>query len=660
MQDLSVRVISGKKVEITWRPPQDGHVDSYRLTIVPLSEPRDFRPLNMDVAVHDPLPISVHNLTAGASYEVKVFSQFMGQRSPLFVAANFTTKPNTPKTFIVWFRNETTLLILWQPPYPSGIFDQYKVSIHPPDALQSVLYVRKENDPPGPAQTSFDGLVPGRLYNITVQTVSNGHLSDPTESQYRTVPLPPARVAFNRATLSSRSFEVTWDPPEGFSEFDRYQVSLASLKNSTPKTVFKKDNNRSLTFVDEIEPGETYEVTVKAVSGNVISRSISGNVTARPLPVTELQSRPGKSSDILLSWKAVPGSRQDSFMIKYHELDAFNSDASVQVVKEGVNYVELSNLLAGRNYSISVSALSGDSFSEAVVIYQPTKPASPVIGVLEPISGRTLNISWKWDVTSKQDSYKIEWTRNDTKEKKEKIVKTNWLILEDLYPGAIYEIAVSAISHQLMSDPHSYFQTIRPRPPEGVHVSKHTNSSMLLVWNAPGDSLVDHYIARYRPTHRQTAWRDLGIVNTTQLEIKNLVAGEAYTVRVSAVANRAESSDIREIEQTMFPNAITNIKTTIDSHNMTFQWAAPEGVIDYYNVIYNPVGQPSRQESRQINHSTSSAEGGPARPGEVISVLIGDLKPGEEYSFRFFVYSFKLRSEGIGVQIRTSKCGRYS
>lgn len=36
--------------------------------------------------------------------------------------------PNTPGRFIVWFRNETTLLVLWQPPYPAGIYSNYKVN----------------------------------------------------------------------------------------------------------------------------------------------------------------------------------------------------------------------------------------------------------------------------------------------------------------------------------------------------------------------------------------------------------------------------------------------------------------------------------------------------------------------------------------------------
>ena len=73
---------------------------------------------------------------------------YQNKESQAYISTNFTTKPNTPgrsvkasknyeKTyiknisfffrFIVWFRNETTLLVLWQPPYPSGFYTDYKV-----------------------------------------------------------------------------------------------------------------------------------------------------------------------------------------------------------------------------------------------------------------------------------------------------------------------------------------------------------------------------------------------------------------------------------------------------------------------------------------------------------------------------------------------------
>lgn len=113
----------------------------------------------------------------------------------------------------MWFRNETTLLVLWQPPYPPGAYTHYKVSIEPRDARESELYVEKEGEPPGPAQAAFKGLVPGRAYDISVQTVSDDQLSAPTTAQYRTVPLRPRNVTVPPRALAETAFRVTWLPP---------------------------------------------------------------------------------------------------------------------------------------------------------------------------------------------------------------------------------------------------------------------------------------------------------------------------------------------------------------------------------------------------------------------------------------------------------------
>ena len=217
--------------------------------------------------------------------------------------------------------------------------------------------------------------------------------------------------------------------------------------------------------------------------------------------------------------------------------------------------------------------------------------------------------------------------------------------MEELYPGAGYEISVSAISYDLMSDPHSYFQTVLPRSPENFQISKHTNSTLSLTWSSPKESLVDHYIVRYRPFGHNN-WREVTPINTTSIEIKDLTAGERYVFRVASVSNKAESPDIRELEQTLYPNPIFDVKHTIDSHNISFQWFVPIGRIDYYNIVYNTVREATKQESKQITANNDT---------DMMTVLIDSLKPGEQYSFRFYVISNKLRSEGIGLQIRTSQ-----
>lgn len=642
--DLQIEVVSGKIVHLEWRPPARGEVSGYKVTIIPLSEQDETRVRHMDHSVDDSFPVTLRDLTPGASYEVQLQSTLRDATSNLFLSANFTTKPNTPGRFIVWFRNETTLLVLWQPPYPSGIFDQYRVSIDPEDAVQSILYVEKESEPPGPAQAAFYGLIPGRAYNISVQTVSQTQISTPTEAQYRTVPLPPMNVTVDINTVTPYSFDVRWLPPKSLAEYDRYQVSLG-VKSSLPKVV-PKDAPRLIKFNEELEPGKTYEVVVKSVSGNVASWPATGNITTRPLPITNLRARARKNGAIELQWAANNGSTQDSFMVRYVELEAFNSDGTVQVVQD--TKVILDDLLAGRNYSISVFAVSNGIHSDESVVYQPTKPAPPVIGILEPVSGSKLNVSWKSDVTSRQDSYQIIWTRNDTKEKEETKTKNNFILLEDLFPGAGYEIKVYAVSYGLISDPHSYFQTIFPRSPENLQAVGATNSTILLTWSAPTGSLVDNYVVKYRPVW-SPFWREVTVSNITSSEIRDLVAGERYVIRVTTISNKVESPDVREIEQTMYPNVVGPVKAIPSSKNVTLEWSVPLGKVDYYMILYNSAEEPKNTLDKQVLATNGS------RVGERITEVIDGLTPGEIYSFNVYTVSNSLRSEGFTFTIRTSK-----
>ncbi|XP_076348974.1 tyrosine-protein phosphatase 10D-like isoform X1 [Tachypleus tridentatus] len=635
---LSVKPFPGKIVDLSWDPPAEGEYSGYQMTIIPLSEQDTTRIRNIQLD-KDPTPFRLRDLTPGGTYEIQLYSVFKNRESSVFVATNFTTKPSTPGRFIVWFRNETTLLVLWQPPYPSGIFDQYRVSIKPDDAVQSVLFVDKEGEPPGPAQVAFNGLVPGRAYNISVQTVSESEISAPTEAEYRTVPLPPTNVTFDLKTLTPYSVDVLWSPPKSLSEFDRYQISIG-LRTAVRRVV-KKDEKRIVPFDNGLEPGKTYEIDVKTVSGTVASWPVMTNITTRPLPVVGLSTMLGKPGEIVIEWQPGNNSTQDSFLLKYQELEAFNSDGSVEVIQE-MQY-RVSNLLPGRNYSISVVAVSKGVHSEISLVYQATMPASPVIELLEPLSAG-FNVSWKSDVTSRQDSYIVVYSRNDTGHKEEETTSNHWLVLSNLYPGATYNIKVYALSYGLKSEPHSYFKTVYPKPPEKLQIVKASNSTMILTWKAPSNSLVDHYTVRYRPVD-SSFWREIGTVNTTSCEIRNLVAGERYIIRVTSVSNRVESKSVREMEQSIYPNAIKRVRHILDSHNVTFEWIAPQGRVDYYIIVYNAVENPSAQHSQQIPANETQ--------GETVSVIVGNLKPGELYSVNFYAVSNNLRSEGIGIQTRT-------
>jgi len=113
-----------------------------------------------------------------------------------------------------------------------------KVQIQPEDALESILYVSKEGEPPGPAQAAFNNLRPGRAYNISVETVSEDQISPPTTAQYRTIPLRPGNLTFDPSLITTTSFQAAWLPPSGYRYLKKVKCHQESCQEAS-RQVFK-------------------------------------------------------------------------------------------------------------------------------------------------------------------------------------------------------------------------------------------------------------------------------------------------------------------------------------------------------------------------------------------------------------------------------------
>ena len=318
---LTVDVVDGTHVRLGWRPPSLGKHSRFNLKLVPLSEPsKPVQSFSVKETIFGSRNIStftLQDLSPGATYEIHVYSVLEEKESETYVSTKFTTKPNTPGRLSNWFHNETVLMVIWQPPRPTGFYTNYKVFIHPEEALISDIVVAKEGEPPAPpAQAAFRALFPGRAYNISVSTVSKGQISDPSRVQYRTVPLRPHNVTFDPLSVGSDSFTVRWSAPEGPSEFDRYQVAIGTSRK-TPQIV-ERGKELVASFTENLRPGRTYQVIVTTVTvSGVASWPARGNVTTRPLPVRELrQEVDSETSAVKLTWEPNPDSLQDSFKVR--------------------------------------------------------------------------------------------------------------------------------------------------------------------------------------------------------------------------------------------------------------------------------------------------------------------------------------------------------
>jgi len=643
--NLNIDVQSGKIAVVRWDPPTIGSHSGFKLKVIPLSEPgKTIR----NIVIRE-TKSTLRDLTPGASYEIQLFTVYENKESQAYISTNFTTKPNTPGRFIVWFRNETTLLVLWQPPYPAGFYTDYKVSINPEDANTSELYVAKEGEPPGPAQAAFNGLVPGRAYNISVETVSEGQISDPTTAQYRTVPLRPYNVTFDPQTIGPNFFSVKWSGPIGISEFDRYQVAIG-IRRKTPQ-IIERGEPLVARFTENLRPGRTYQVVVKTVSGSVASWPATGNVTTKPLPVRELrQEMDIETKEIKLVWEPNAESQQDSFKIEYHELETFNGDSSSITVED--SFFSMEQLQPGRNYSIAVKAVSNGIESLERRLFQATRPSEPIVEHVIPIRGG-LNIDWRTDVTSKQEKYIVVYTRNDTG-KSVNIQTTEKLAsLRDLYPGAGYKIQVLAVSHNLQSEPHTTHTAVLPNPPQNLTVEKVDDNDVTLTWDPPANSLFTEYVIRYRPFDDGTisqAWSEVTDVprNATTYVLKDLPPGEQFEIQLDTVSHQIQSGEPLETTQIIAPHPVTDIQPVLDAENITLQWPRPDGRIDFYLITWAPLDKPDDMRAKEIPGDTET-EG----IDRIVKILIESLHPGVEYHFKITTKSHDLSSNTVTKIIRT-------
>ncbi|XP_065202052.1 tyrosine-protein phosphatase 10D-like [Planococcus citri] len=647
--NLSVNIRGGKTAQISWSGPLAGEFSGFKMKVLSLTENVPMRTISLTES-----PYVLKDLTPGGSYQVQLFTVYDNKESVAYISRNFTTKPSTPGKFIVWFRNETTLLVLWQPSYPASIFSHYKVSIEPADAPESVLYVEREGEPPGPAQAAFKGLIPGRAYNISVQTVSEDEISTPTTAQYRTIPLRPLSLTYDKSWLTSRSIRVSWEPPKGLCEFDKYQISVNVRRQSgitTAPITRGRDEPTVCDLNEGLEPGRTYQILVKTFSAKVASWPATLNVTMKPLPVKDLTTASAATTgDFKIKWRVDNSSYQELFKISYVEAESLNGDSNTTLV-EGKEY-DLDSLLPGRNYSISVQAVSNQIESNETVVYLATRPSSPIIEELKSTEFG-LDISWKSDVDSRQENYIVIVSRNDSASEP-MITNTTVpkLMLKNLYPGAGYHIKVIAVSHGLQSEPHDYFQAVYPKPPKNLTVEKVNSNTVVVRWQEPIDSQFSEYSIRFR-TEEDEKWVRLpGVKGATETEIADMTPGERYLIQVNTVSYGVESVHPLQLNYTVRPNPVTNMIGLVDSTNITLEFARPEGRIEYYAVFWSATSTEANTQHPIIQEQSKNVTD-TGRDEKNVRISIEDLMPGIKYHFDIQTVSYNLESDISSTDLQT-------
>ncbi|KAL0839964.1 hypothetical protein ABMA28_016572 [Loxostege sticticalis] len=667
--NLTVTLGRNKQATIAWSPPAHGDYTGFRFKVIPLTERVEGGARNITVEGAANWTHTLKELSPGATYQLHAFTLLHDKESAAYASRNFTTRPNTPGKFIVWFRNETTLLVLWQPPYPPGAYTHYKVSIVPPDARDSEQYVEKEGEPPGPAQAAFKGLVPGRAYNISVQTVSEPEISAPTTAQYRTVPLRPRNVTVPPQFRTETSFRVTWLPPLEESEFEKYQVSVSAAVGGAGggrrlAPLLRPRDAPPLAEFDALEPGAHCTVTVKTMSGKVTSWPASADFTLKPLPVQDVAwKRVEGSEGILLWWTPPAASTQDEYKISYHEAGPSRDDSNT--LTTSATNLTLEALLPGRNYTVTVSSVSHGVESHESAVSVTTRPLAPVVVSAAPRDAR-LRLAWRSDVNSRQDEYRLRYRRHPAAGNDYRTLETTETnaTLEDLFPGAVYEIQVAAVSHGLRSEWHTLLKPVRPLPAKWLRVERSSSNSLRARWEGPSSGALGAFLLQYRAADAPAAapWHALAPLPpaAASAELSGLAPGEKYLVRLDTASEPASGDSVTsghplESTHVVRPSPVSNVATLVDTRNMTLEWPRPAGRVERYELRWWRTDKPTGADGANTDtHAEEGARNVSASSSQrTARALIDGLAPGTAYTVTIAAHSYHLTSDLFTMDTRT-------
>ncbi|KAF4079469.1 hypothetical protein AMELA_G00178360 [Ameiurus melas] len=153
-----------------------------------------------------------------------------------------------------------TVEVIWHAP-ANGDYDDFEVKWLP----QNVLQMSK----PNPMRRIISGLYPGRLYNISLSTVSGGTPGPVTYSStiYHSIRTAPGPVkTFHCHPLSSKSLSCSWKPPA--SDYSAYFVECRRQGSKVSVYNYTLSANTQFQHFDNLEPFRNYTISITVISGN--------------------------------------------------------------------------------------------------------------------------------------------------------------------------------------------------------------------------------------------------------------------------------------------------------------------------------------------------------------------------------------------------------
>nr|XP_061780963.1 receptor-type tyrosine-protein phosphatase beta-like [Nerophis lumbriciformis] len=513
-----------------------------------------------------------HGLIPGRLYTV-VVSTWSGTYETT-TSTYGRTFPAAVRSLCVTKRTSEDLQVAWSP--APGDVDHYEVQllfndmkVFPPLTLGS-----------GVGECVVSSLTPGRLYKVLVSTFSGPN----QRTQFiegRTVPSQAKNIHVSNGG-DSGSLKVSWTPGQG--DVDRYIVVLYRQNRQLDlRSVLKHQNQ---VVFGSLQPGQLYEVTVQAFSGE-----LSNNDTAKgrtvPSPVTALQvENLAGTSSLQVSWQVAAGVSDGYFLQLLEEQGIVLVNATLPPT---CTQHMFDSLTPGKKYRLLVQTISGGLQSIVVSAEACTRPAAATHLLVK--SNTTTSLSFQWSrPVGHFDSYDILLCGYDNALHVRRRVppSSQQCSFQALRPGSAYKMVVVTRSGEQSNDSSIWARTV-PAAVTSLQAHSGNQSNRLRVaWKQSEGDVSGYLLSLYGPDGSLQTQEQL-LPNVTEFVFGDLKPGHLY--RAEVLSRSGELANGASIQARTAPRPPRSfLFGGVTNTSMEVTWIAPpDSDYDDFDLQWTPL-----------------------------------------------------------------------
>uniref|UniRef100_A0A8D0A9X4 protein-tyrosine-phosphatase n=1 Tax=Sander lucioperca TaxID=283035 RepID=A0A8D0A9X4_SANLU len=430
------------------------------------------------------------------------------------------TLPAAVRSLVLAGRGTEDLAVTWLA--APGDVDHYEVQllfndmkVFPPVTLGA-----------GVGACSLASLTPGRLYKILVSTFS-GPNQRARFIQGRTVPSKVKNIQVSNDGDSS-SLKVSWTPGPG--DVDGYSVFLFRDNRQLDVRPVLKHHNE-VTF-GSLQPGQTYNVTVQSVSGELLNNNTAAGRTV-PATVTGLQVEDLSTCSLVLRWQEALGV-SDGYVLQL--LDERGSLLTHSFQPSGHTAFTFNGLTPGKKYRVIVQTTSGRVHSQGV------SPAA--VTDLSVKANSTTGLSFRWSPPDGDfDRYEISLYKSDDslQERRRGQSSSQQVSFQGLRPGAAYRMVVVTLSGEHSNQSAVWARTVPAAVASLTARSGNQSDALWVSWERGGGDLSGFLLLLYNPDGSQRAEQPLG-PEVSQFIFSDLVPGRRYQAELKSLSGELSNS----------------------------------------------------------------------------------------------------------------------